>query len=523
MTALDTHAHVRAQSDGDAVIVGFGPVGALTALLLAEEGLSVIVCEKSNELVQLPRAVGLDGESVRAFQRIGRAGPVSALLQAPRKPDECAFTDSRRNTLLCLEIAERGPNGWQDIAFFDQPELEAFLRQEVEAHPRIDVRLGHEVVSVDSNAEEARLETRDVASGETALLRTPWLIGCDGASSFVRRQAGIEWNSLGYDQDWLVIDIIAHDLDLLPGRMMQVCDPERLTTYICVKDPNRRWEFQLLPGESREEMVAPDRIEALLDAWLPRDSYELRRAAVYQFHAATASAWRRDRILLAGDAAHQTPPFLGQGLNAGFRDAVNLGWKIPLVVRGEFGPELIDSYGAERDAHARDLVERAVAIGKLMETLAAREAGRPDPHPAPSEPPSPGIPPLRSGLLVHPQCGPGSSVGHLLRQPTVRSPGRDAALFDEWLGSGFAIVGRTAADCELGPRARAIFEAWGGRACSIEGLEAEQGEFDRLFEAHPAALIRPDRVVHGVVDDDHTLDVLVEMLARDGGMIRHDA
>lgn len=509
----------QAPAEADAVVVGLGPVGALTALLLAEEGLSVIVCEKSTKCVELPRAVALDGESVRAFQRIGRAGPVSRLLQAPRNPDLCAFTDSKRNTLFALDISQPGPNGWRDIAFFDQPELEAYLRAEVRAHSRIDVRLGLEVVDVASGPREAWVDARSGDADETTRLRAPWVIACDGASSFVRRQAGIGWDSLGYDQDWLVVDIVVRDLDLLPKYMMQVCDPERLTSYICVKDPNRRWEFQLRPGETRDEMLAPERVQALLDPWLPRDGYDLRRVAVYQFHAATARQWRRDRLLLAGDAAHQTPPFLGQGLNAGFRDAVNLGWKIPLVARGLCGAELLDSYGAERDAHARDLVERAVAIGKLMETLAAREAGRPEPHPGPGAAPSPGVPPLRGGLLVAEQCGAGTSVGHLLRQPTVRRRGGEPVRLDDLLGSGFAIVGRRALDVRLGARAGALFEALGGRVCTLEEVEVSEGELDGALTRHPALLVRPDRVVYGVVDETHTLDDLIVRLAHAASMM----
>jgi 3-(3-hydroxy-phenyl)propionate hydroxylase len=287
---------------------------------------------------------------------------------------------------------------------------------------------------------------------------------------------------------------------------MQVCDPERLTTYVCVKDPNRRWEFQLRPGETREEMLRPETIERLLEPWGAPEHYTLRRAAVYQFHAATAAHWRRGRVFLAGDAAHQTPPFLGQGLNAGFRDAVNLGWKIPLVLRGVCGEALLDSYEAERDAHARDLVEWAVAVGKLMETLAAREAGRPDPHPAVD--PSAGYgqgrsaPPLRGGVLAMPES-------HPLRQPSLRGHGR----LDDLLGQGFAVLARKPDDLRMGPAARAVCDALDIRSVCLEGLELERGRFDDLFDAHPAVVLRPDRYVFGVVDGDRDLDRLLDELS----------
>ncbi len=297
-----------------------------------------------------------------------------------------------------------------------------------------------------------------------------------------------------------------------------MCDPTRLTTYICAKDPNRRWEFQLLEGETREEMLRPEKIEELLRPWLPPEHYQIRRSAVYQFHAATADRWREGRVFLAGDSAHQTPPFLGQGLNSGFRDAVNLGWKIPLVQAGVCDEGLLESYAAERDAHARDLVEWAVAVGQLMETLAAREAGKPDPHA--SADPSAGygqgrtVPPLRGGVLVDDQVRRGQPVGVLLRQPMVRRNHGAECRLDELLGRGFAVVGRKESDLRLGAEASVALQRLGGRALSLEGLEVTRGELDRLFDVHPAAVLRPDRYIFGVVDERWDLDRLLAELAR---------
>jgi 3-(3-hydroxy-phenyl)propionate hydroxylase len=404
------------------------------------------------------------------------------------------------------------------VIFFDQPELEALLREIVaERSAQIDVFMGAEVVALSQSEDEVVLESR--GDGVPRELRAAFAIGCDGASSFVRGALGIEWQSLGYDQDWLVIDIVQGPEARLPLVTMQVCDPERLATYVCVKDPNRRWEFQLLPGETREEMLRPETIRRLLDPWLPPEHYELRRAAVYQFHAATAAKWQQGRVFLAGDAAHQTPPFLGQGLNAGFRDAVNLGWKIPLVVSGVCDARLLESYAEERDAHARDLVEWAVAVGKLMETLAAREAGLPDPHPQ-VDPSSGygqgrGVPPLRGGVFVEAQFGDDSSVGSLLRQPRLQAASEPAQRLDEWLGRGFAVIGRKESDLRVGAEAEALLRRLGVRTLALEGLAVVEGELDRLFDAHPAAVLRPDRHVYGVVDADHDLDAVLETLGHD--------
>ncbi len=509
-------------TDHDVAIVGFGPVGALTALELAHAGLRVAIVERTTDPVVLPRAVGLDGESVRAFQRIGFGEEVAAICQPPREIDEVVFTNSRREKLFGTVIPVDGANGWRDVAFFDQPELEALLREFVAADDRIDVFLGREVTALDQDANgvvvrSAKGRHSGTGGTETVEHRASFAIGCDGASSFVREAIGIGWQSLGYDQDWLVVDIVEGPYADLPLATMQVCDPARLTTYVCVKDPNRRWEFQLLEGETRDEMLRPEKIQELIDPWTARENYEIRRAAVYQFHAATADRWQVGRIFLAGDAAHQTPPFLGQGLNAGFRDAVNLGWKIPLVLSGVCDERVLETYAAERDAHASDLVEWAVAIGQLMENLAAQEEGRPPPHSADQRSgygQGRAAPPLRGGALIDEQCQGEHVAGVLLRQPTVRDSSGEIRRLDELLGGGFAVIGRKDSDLAMGSDAQQVLARLDGSALSLEGLEIVKGEMDNLFDTHPAVILRPDRYVFGFVDDAWDLDRLLVELGR---------
>ncbi len=490
------------ESQCDVVIVGFGPVGAMTALFLAQAGHQVRILEASPDPVVLPRAVGMDGESMRAFQRLGLDAEVDAILQPRREVEQYAFTDSTRRVLIGLDMDAFGPNGWRDNAFFDQPELEELLRARATEHPRVEAYLGQEVHGFEAEDDGVRVRSRGV-HGER-VDRGAYLVGCDGASSFVRRELGLDWVSLGYDQDWLVIDVIVEDTADLPLNVMQVCDPQRLTTYIPGRDPNRRWEFQLLPGETREQLLDPETIDALLAPWIAADRYRLRRKAVYQFHAATAETMQVGRILLAGDAAHQTPPFLGQGLNSGFRDAASLGWRLPRILSGRCGEALLSEYTVERLQHSRDLVDRAVGVGQLMETLAAREAGQPDPHADAAGRAAPSgeglVPPLAAGLLVGEQLGAAPAVGRLIRQPTVATEGGAPARFDALLGNGFALVGRTAADLELGAEAERVAERLRVRRVSLEPIEVVEGARDWLFDAHPAALVRPDRYVYGVVD-----------------------
>jgi len=500
----------------DVAIVGYGPVGAMTALQLADAGLRVVILERGTEPFDIPRAVGLDSEAMRAFQRLGLAEDVQTVVQPPRPKEEFCFTDSKRQKYFGMHFPPLGPNGWRDLVFFDQPQLEELLRQKIAERGDIETRLGFEVSHIEQAEDRVTLRGRGT-SGEVEL-DAAYLVGCDGASSFVRGVIGSKWESLGYDHDWLVVDItMGPDADL-PITMMQVCDPERLTTYIPGRDPYRRWEFQLVDGDVREEMCEAENIERMLEPWLPPEHYEIRRAAVYQFHAATATEWRSGRILLAGDAAHQTPPFLGQGVNSGFRDAVCLGWKLPLVLRGESDAALLDSYQAERGAHSRDLVERAVGIGQLMETLAAREAGEPDPHTgAESRAAAPGdqlIPPIRGGTLIDEQITGGSPVGRALFQPHVRGTDGRVTRLDSYLGKGFAIVGRSEDDLHMGAEAQRVFEHLGGRTATLDQLEVVDGELDPLFDTHPAVVVRPDRLIFGVVDSAYDLDRLLGELNR---------
>jgi 3-(3-hydroxy-phenyl)propionate hydroxylase len=375
------------------------------------------------------------------------------------------------------------------------------------------------VVALEQTEDEVVVRSDDGSAGAPTDTRASFAIGCDGASSFVRGALEIPWLSLGYDQDWLVVDIVLEPEADLPILTMQVCDPARLTTYVCVKDPNRRWEFQLLPGETRAEMLRPERIRELLDDWLPPEHYSVRRAAVYQFHAATAQRWREGRVFLAGDAAHQTPPFLGQGLNTGCRDVVNLAWKLCLVLDRSCGDELLDTYAAERDAHARDLVEWAVAIGKLMEAMAAIEAGKPPADPAAADQSSGygqgrTAPPLQGGVIMVEQQSEDSSTGHVLRQPTVRTPDGQECRLDELLGAGFAVVARDPEALVLSAASRAFLDRLGARMVSLQGIELVEGDLDRLFVDHDVAIVRPDRYVFGTTDENWSLDALVAALER---------
>ena len=504
----------------DVVVVGMGPVGSLAAILLAHRGLSVAVIDRDESVYQLPRAVNLDGEIVRALQPFGLAEDLANLLQDVREDERVGFANSRREVLFANRVRDFGVNGWQPMNFFDQPEVEGFLRTSAASHDNVATWLGYEAEGIVQDASSVRL---DVHKGDERLrLEGRYLIAADGASSLTRRNLGIGWHDLGYNRDWLVVDIIALEGNTLGTTTLQVCDPDRISTYVCTKDPYRRWEFKLNDGETWEEMLEPDKIRSLIEAWTPPGTYEIRRAAMYTFHAATADTWRIDRIFLAGDAAHQTPPFLGQGMNTGLRDVINLAWKLPLVLSSTVADHLLDSYQVERQAHAHDLVDWAVSIGRLMEHLAENEraerAGEPT-TPTPASLQSAGYgqgreqPPVRAGVLFEPQIIDAGAVGALFSQPIIATESGTPRRLDDLLGPGFAVVAREPRSLGLNDTSRRILERLDARLVDLSRYHAERGRFDRGFDQYDAMVIRPDRVVFVGSDANHRLDTVIAALA----------
>ena len=277
------------QNSYDVIVVGLGPVGALTTLLLSRQGLKVAAVERDQEVYKLPRAVNLDGEIVRALQPLGLAQELADLLQTTRPGERAGFADSKHNWLFGQELNSVGPCGWQSMNMFDQPEVEQYLRDQALNHTNVDSFIGFTAQRVQQNPDQVTVAVTDNTT-DLSLCGT-YLVACDGAASTIRKALDIVWVNLGYDQDWLVVDVETKPGHTLGTTTMQVCDPKRITTYVCTKEPYRRWEFKLNDGETWEEMLAPETIHALLDEWTPRETYRIRRAAMYQFHAATAQSW----------------------------------------------------------------------------------------------------------------------------------------------------------------------------------------------------------------------------------------
>ncbi|MDJ0827397.1 MAG: bifunctional 3-(3-hydroxy-phenyl)propionate/3-hydroxycinnamic acid hydroxylase [Rhodobacter sp.] len=343
-------------------IVGAGPVGLLLANLLGRRGVPLRVLEKQPQPYPLPRAIHFDGEAMRCFQAAGLA---EAILPHTHVGKGMLFQDGAGRTLVDWSRDQQiGLMGWYESYRFYQPGLEAVLREGLKRFDWVTLEPGREVVGL---AQSGAGVTLSLADGDA--VEAGFAIGCDGAQSVLRDALGIGMTDLGFHERWLVVDLrLTRPRDDLGDYSIQFCDPEAPATYVRGVGDRRRWEMRLEDG-------APDRPDAAevwrrLARWITPQDADLERSAVYTFRSRIASAWRRGRCLLAGDAAHQMPPFMGQGMCAGVRDAANLWWKLTAVLNGA-PDDLLDSYQSEREANVRAFIEKSVALGRLINQTAA--------------------------------------------------------------------------------------------------------------------------------------------------------
>lgn len=341
----------------DVAIVGYGPVGATLANLLVQQGLRVAVLEREGDVYHLARAGHLDAEVMRVLQSIDIADafePDTGQTKAMR------FVNGDGKLLMEWKRGgERGPNGWVSDYMFYQPTLEGHMRKRLAGAPGFKQFLMHDVYEIESGADGVTVRAEDVVSNKLVSLRARYVVGCDGARSLVRRLIGATHEDLGFKQRWLVVNVNTHtDMGFEPVST-QICDPAR-PAYAGASGQRLRWEFMVHDGESSREMLRHENIWNLIENSvrpIKRDQGEIIRSAVYTFESLIAKRWRAGRLLIAGDAAHRMPPFLGQGMCAGVRDASNLAWKLAAVLRGRASPALLDSYNAERLEAAQQNVQ----------------------------------------------------------------------------------------------------------------------------------------------------------------------
>jgi len=488
----------------DVAIVGFGPSGAVAAGLLGARGIRTFVCDRTHDVYDKPRAIALDHEITRLFQNMGVAQQIKPYLEP--------FTDSvfygvdgqvikRMST-----VAEPFPLAHTPSVVFTQPPVERILRAHAASFPSVTIALGQQLINLSQDESGVTLELQD-DQGHPSTVQARYLIGCDGASSTVRTLAGITLEDLGFDEPWLVVDVLVNEqgLSKLPATSVQYCHPERPTTMVIGPGRHRRWEISINPGDDPEQVATPEGTWKLLAPWLSPADGELWRQASYRFHALVAKDWRKENVFIAGDAAHQQPPFLGQGMCQGVRDVNNLCWKLDAVLKGTAPDSLLDSYTSERKGHVTALTTRIKAIGKIIGERDVDKARARDAHlldecggvvkPVPRQDVQPA---LQDGLL---SAMPHPKRGTIFPQPWLLTATGERRRMDDTVGAGWRVVLAPNASQEMRQRA-STSNGIGARVIQLgtpEMMEAD-GLLAKWFveTKTAAAIVRPDHYVYGV-------------------------
>ncbi len=519
----------------DVLIVGYGPSGATLANLLGCRGHRVLVIDQALEIYDKPRAITADQEALRIFQEIGLADEIT---QSTTPHPGTDFVGMQGQVIKRFYPADPpNPLAWDPSFMFVQPELEATLRRGVERFAQVTALTGHAYLDLQQTDGCVRARIKRLSDGQVMTIQAQYVVAADGATSTVRKQLGASIEDLAFDEWWIVVDAWIRGPLKLPERCVQYCRPSRPGTYIVGPDNLRRWEIKLMPGESPQDFADPDAVWRVLGEFVDTSQLEHCRTAVYRFHALVVEQWRQGRVFLMGDAAHQMPPFLGQGLGAGVRDAYNLAWKLDAVMRGQAHDALLDTYGEERKPHVRTVVAHAKTFGLIIGELDPAQARTRD-QALEAELQSGQavtvrqkfIPGLAGGLIQHESDGSlGAGAGALCIQPWVRAPGAQSwRRLDDLTGARFTLIATsTTWLATLSPADLSTWQHLGGVVvylgtapasswpAHVLCLEERDGLMAGWLREHAAQAVvaRPDHYVYGTAQTPDALSRLIQGLS----------
>ncbi|KAB0499129.1 bifunctional 3-(3-hydroxy-phenyl)propionate/3-hydroxycinnamic acid hydroxylase MhpA [Pseudomonas vancouverensis] len=548
----------------DVVISGLGPTGATLAHLLGMRGLSVIVLEREPTFYGNARAVYTDDECMRVMQAAGVVDELAINMQV----DTPAQWVLANGEILGQYWRLDRPFGWPIINFLYQPWLETTLTDLLKRYPSVQVVRGRELTQFEQDDEGVTIthqatsnfrfsddtdtRTEIATDPDPQTIRARYLVGADGGRSTVREALGIGMSGKNFPEPWLVVDLEMKEgedaLRHLPYFSF-ICDPECPT--VCCPQPGRfhRFEFMLMPGQTKEQMEDPQVVRALISRHVDPDKFIVKRKLVYTFNALVAKDWRKGRVFIAGDAAHMTPQFMGQGMSSGVRDAYNLAWKLDSVLKGRANDRLLDTYGTERFHHAKAMIDISVQMkdfvsmsnpitsrlrNMLVKTVLVTpflgryvREGRFKPAPTYE----------LDSYLGLPRKHRRSPEGTMIPQPEVRTFKGKRVLLDEVLGEGYALIGLNVDPREhLCPASRQLLEAQGTRyltlfefakrpqgqnvertnTCELTEVEDASGEmvawFKRSgFSSGAIAVVRPDKFTFAMVKSSDLDRALAEL------------
>lgn len=509
----------------DVLISGLGPSGAVLAGLLAQRGVRVAVFDKLDDLFPLPRAVGLDHEAMRIVQELGIADQVSQFIDHYR-PSEYLGMDGQLIKRLDTQPPPY-PLGWAPNYVFNQPKFEHAVRARLDALPNVDVYKSSEVVSIEQGDDQVEVTVRHMKEGSTQRYSARYMVACDGGSSPARKSLGLELEDLGFDEPWLVVDALVppHVSDRLPQTQVQYCEAQRPCTFVYCTGNHRRWEIMLSDKEYRTGDFPDEMLWPILGRWVKPGEVQLWRRAAYRFHGLIAKQWRKNRVFLAGDAAHMTPPFMAQGMVQGLRDAHNLAWKLAYVLQGKAAEFLLDTYEVERKPHVRTTTLKAMELGRV---ICERDPGKARIRDQKLRDDQDGsiktayrqqmIPGLTTGMLQ----AADSSAGQIFPQPFVEKAGQKV-LLDGLVSGDWTLYFQAQM---WGPGLENLKRQTEGlpiqfvRVADLDDSEFSQGlainspMIVQWMNEHSVSivLVRPDKYVYGAADSIESAERMMDSL-----------
>lgn len=428
----------------EVAILGAGPVGLTLANYLSKQGVQVTVIEQLDQLIDYPRAIGIDDEALRTIQSLGL---VEQVLPHTTPNHAMRFLTPKGHCFADIQPLTR-EFGFSRRNAFIQPQVDNVLLQGLKQYPQTQVLFSRQLTEFSQDAQSVTLKMQN-KQGQNEVVKAQYLIACDGGNSVVRRTLNIGFDGKTAPNQWIVIDI--ENDPLATPHIYLCCDPVRPYVSAALPHGIRRFEFMVMPSETQEELSKPENINKLLAKVLPNtQNIEVIRQRVYTHNARIADKFRVDRILLAGDAAHIMPVWQGQGYNSGMRDAFNLGWKMALVVKGKAGPELLDSYQIERKDHAKAMIDLSVMAGHVLAPPKKWQGFVRDGIAYALNYIKPikqyllemrfkPMPQYHDGVLIQNKLK-NSPVGKMFIQPKVELVSGEQVLLDEIIGNDFAIL-----------------------------------------------------------------------------------
>ena len=496
--------------DYDVAIIGLGPVGSFAALLLEKRGLKVLAIDKDKEIYSLPRAVSISDQGLRMAQEVDID---DIYIDNSSELGGAGFVDENLN-FIGEAINLKGfttPNGWAPMRLFHQPYTDKEIRKKIK-ETSINTLLHHELLNVKNREKDVLFTIKNLEDSTEVECTSKYLIGADGGSSSLRKLLKISQEDLHYNRDWVIVDVELTVPNRLEDKAIQVCDPERIGTFIPAHLPFRRWEFIIYEDEDKNDFNDDKKIQGLISSWLNPNEYKIIRKAIYQFHSVLAHDFRKGNCFLIGDAAHQNPPFMGEGMMSGYRDAFNLAWKISYVLNNGFSDVLLDSYQEERRPHAKFVVENSAGIGELMEAYAQAS----DPNEVPKELVAKGygsfvLPNLDEGLFYGGKAVDSMAAGQLFPQIVVYEDGAISERKDCLFGDGFTLISQH--EISISDSHRDFLNKLNCNYLILDKEIIDSNPWVNGFlELGNTFIVRPDKYIYGCSGNDVSLEQIIEDL-----------